>query len=396
MLMGCAGAAKHAPEVPTQSSDAPSARQRPLTLEQLVISQNSAETLQSLHARGLLQLEQHNFNLAERDFALCVQASPNGPLTASCLYHGAIACDEQRKFEPALQLLTELTSRFPEHELAPEASLRALRLAVHLESWELAARISERILARRQKLRPFELVLPHGALAMDAVTRGDDVTADQLVSRARTIIEEQGLDVPGTIHRDLAVVYFALGEVRRLRAERLVFIPLPVNFAETLEQRCQLILDAQSAYSDAMRAHDAHWSTMAGYRVGELYASLHGELMRTIEAHHLEGAERKQLFEGAMRLRYSVLVQKALNMLEHTLDMADRVGEKSDWVDRARATKGKLVTQKQAEEDAINRLPYSREALTFALSRLLDAKGKTKSEPNKAVPLNGNVSHPQK
>ena len=75
-------------------------------------------------------------------------------------------------------------------------------------------------------------------------------------------------------------MYFALGELRRMRAERIHFVPVPENFGAALEQRCQLLLDSQSAYSDAMRAYDSHWSAMAGYRVGELYQKLHEELMQ--------------------------------------------------------------------------------------------------------------------
>jgi hypothetical protein len=205
---------------------------------------------------------------------------------------------------------------------------------------------------------------------MDAIERGDDNLAEQFVSRARAVIDEHQLDVPGRIHRDLAVVYFALGEVRRLRSARLRFVPMPTNFSEVLEQRCQLILDAQSAYSDAMRAYDAHWSTMAGFRVGELYSSLHTDVMQMVEQRPIENASRRQLFEGAMRLRYAVLVQKARNMLTHTLDMAERLGEKSEWVERVRATLLELTKRNQAEDEAIQRLPYSRESLSYALERL--------------------------
>jgi type III secretory pathway component EscV len=109
---------------------------------------------------------------------------------------------------------------------------------------------------------------------------------------------------------------------------------------------------------------------MAGYRVGELYASLHAEVMRMVEQHPVQGEGRRDLLEGAMRLRYSVLVQKALRMMQQTLDMAERVGESSGWVDKTRQTKAALLRWAQAEEDAIAKLPYSRESLSYALERL--------------------------
>jgi tetratricopeptide (TPR) repeat protein len=342
----------------------------PLTLEQLVVSQNTAETLQALHERGLERLAQRDFDSAESDFNLCVEAQPTSPLAPSCLFHGGIANDELRKYERALERFREVVLRFPEHELASPSGLRALRLATHLERWDLAETQAQWLMARQGTLRPFELILPYGALAMGAIQRGDDAIAEQYVARARSLIEQHELDVPGKIHRDLAVVYFALGEVRRMRAERLSFVPIPANFPEVLEARCQLLLDAQGAYSDAMRAYDGHWSTMAGYRVSELYVALHAEVMRMVAHHPERDPERRKLLEGAMRLRYAVLTKKAQSMIAHTLTMAERIGEQSEWVVRAKAIQSDLAREAQAEEDAINQLPYSREALAYALQRL--------------------------
>jgi len=103
--------------------------------------------------------------------------------------------------------------------------------------------------------------------------------------------------------------------------ERIRFAPVPSDFAAVLEQRCQLLLDAQSAYSDAMRAYDAHWSAMAGFRVGELYQKLHEELMQVPAPKSADSAGKRQLFEGAMRLRYSILLDKAKAMMDHTVAM---------------------------------------------------------------------------
>ena len=40
-----------------------------------------------------------------------------------------------------------------------------------------------------------------------------------------------------------------------------------------------------------------------------------------------------------MRLRYSILLQKARAMMEHTLSMTERTGERSSWVFKAEAAK---------------------------------------------------------
>src|SRR5262249_32758457 len=150
------------------------------------------------------------------------------------------------------------------------------------------------------------------------------------------VIDAQNLDAGGTIPRDIAALDYALGEVRRIRAERITFVPVPANFGQKLEERCQLLLDAQGAYSEARRADDAHWSAMAGFRVGELYEKLHEEVMRIPAPASADTEARRQLFEGAMRLRYSILLKKAQTMMKHTLAMVERTGEPSPWAERAR------------------------------------------------------------
>jgi hypothetical protein len=121
-----------------------------------------------------------------------------------------------------------------------------------------------------------------------------------------------------------------------------------------------------------MRAYDAHWSAMAGYRVGELYERLHHELMAMPPPPQAGTERQRQLFEGAMRLRYSVLVSKALTMMQHTLTLAERTGEESDWVRRSATAKLELERALQDEQKALARLPYTRAELERALKDIED------------------------
>jgi hypothetical protein len=179
-------------------------------------------------------------------------------------------------------------------------------------------------------------------------------------------------------------------EARRRRAEAVRLSSDVVEFAARLEQRCQLLLAAQSAYSDTMRAHDAHWSTIAGYRVGELYERLHAELVAIPLPR--DGTEReRQLFEGAMRLRYSVLLDKASSMLEHTLAMAQRTGEDSAWVQRTEQSRRALQRAMADERQALDRLPFTRADLQKAMDDLAAraAAKKPSSPPPGASPAYG-------
>jgi hypothetical protein len=275
--------------------------------------------------------------------------------------------------ERALERYEQVARRSPEHELGREALVRAMRLLCYLERWQRAGELADLFFTREPEPKPFDAVVALSSKALARLAMGDDAAALRFIEKGRDVVESRGLDLAGKLPRDLAQLYFALGEVRRLRAERIKFTPMPPNFAQAFEQRCQLVLDAQSAYSDTMRAYDSHWTAMAGYRVGELYQSLHADVMRIEPPRGADTLRRRQLFEGAMRLRYSVLLDKARGMMEHTLSMATRTGESSSWVARAEQAKRDIERAQAAEQAALDRLPYTRAELQAALDRL--AKG---------------------
>jgi tetratricopeptide (TPR) repeat protein len=315
-------------------------------------------------------LDARNYAAAAEGFRRVYELDPDGPLADEALFWRGTAQDLGAESALALRTYELLSSRFPNSARTRTALVRRARLYAFMERYSLAGRVADEAFARFSDLRPFEHITLLGAKALALVEAGDVDKAEHYVEQARTLIENHGLDAAGSIPRDLAQIYFALGETRRVRAERIRFVPLPANFAGVLEQRCQLILDAQSSYSDTMRAEDAHWSAMAGYRVGELYQRLHDDLMQVPPPATASSAERAQLFEGAMRLRYSILLEKARSMMTHTIEMGRRTGERSVWIAKAEQSVRDLDEAVRREQAALDALPYSRPQLERALEDL--------------------------
>jgi tetratricopeptide (TPR) repeat protein len=303
-------------------------------------------------------------------FDRIVAHEPEGPLAPAARFAAGDAYDRLGHHHRAIASYRAVVEKHPGHELAKSAALRCVRLLAYVEDFAWAGRFADRLLERKAELRPIEEVVAYGGKALALVAEGDDARASSFIERGRDVIERHQLDAAGRIPRDLAQLYYALGEVYRLRGERIRFTPAPANLALTLEQRCQLVLDAQRAYSDTWRAYDAHWSSMAGYRVGELYQRLHEDLMELEPPTAADTPSRKDLYEAAMRLRFEVLLEKARGMMEHTLAMAEREGEKSGWVQKAREAKARLELAEKAERDAIARLPYTRAELQAALDEI--------------------------
>ncbi|MFZ5895260.1 MAG: tetratricopeptide repeat protein [Myxococcota bacterium] len=335
-----------------------------------VVTPESASSIPELYARATDLAQKGQHAEAAREFARIVSLDPSGELADDALFQAGSEHDEAGAFTDAAAAYKQLARRYPESELRTAALVRATRLLAHVESFRDAGELAQHVLSEKVELGPFERVVLYGASALSRLDQDDEQGAQALIEKGREVIDAHQLAAAGRISRDLSALYFALGELRRRRAERIVFQPTPPNFAAVLEQRCQLLLDAESAYSDSMRAYDAHWSTMAGYRVGELYEKLHEDLMRVTPPASADTLQKRQLFEGAMRLRYAILLEKALKMMEHTLAMAARTGEHSAWVEKSEKAKASIEQAMKREDAALAALPYSRATLQHALDML--------------------------
>ncbi|MCC6215391.1 MAG: tetratricopeptide repeat protein [Polyangiaceae bacterium] len=370
-LAGCGGAATQRGRGASPAAGARPAPARPtVTVARTIVTPDGATDVPSLVEAARALAERGDAAGAATAFDRAHRLDPRGPLAPEALHGAATAHEQAGDREASLARFERLAQRHPEHALGREAHLRALRLLCYLERWQRAGEVADAALERYRDLRPFESVVVLGAKALALIATGDDLAAERFVEKGRNVIEAHGYDAAGRIPHDLALVYFALGEIRRVRAERIVFDPRPPDFPAALEARAQLLLDAQSAYSDTMRAYEAHWSTMAGYRVGELYKKLHEDLMRVPVPATADTDARRQLFEGALRLRYSILLTKALGMIDHTLAMAKRTGERTTWIERCEQARREIQAGIDAEERALDALPYTRAELREALEEV--------------------------
>jgi len=319
-------------------------------------------------------LLQGRYDRAAEAFDRIVSLEPEGEHAAGALFNGGFVYEQLGRGQEALVRYRKVVDRFPHREETLGALIRGSRLLARAEDWETLAGFGERMLARPD-LSVVDRIEALGAQGLGLAEMGDPQRAMLPIGKARALMEEQGFLEVGKLTVGMAQVFFALGEVQRMEGERIVFDPRPADFADALERRCQSLLDAQDAYATAMRAYDAHWSAMAGYRVGSMYQQLHGDLMKVAPPATAKTDRQKALFEGAMQLRYRVLLEKGLKMMDRTLAMAERTGESSSWVHRAKDAKRDLERALEAAKAALGKLPYSEQDLQRALDEVA-GKGK--------------------
>lgn len=359
-LFGCAGQARVA--------DAPKAEPT-IQATPLVVTPEEAESVAEIFDRAYDLLTKGDSKGAAELFETVMRADSTGKYIPTAAYNAGLARQRMGERELALERFDEARRGAPDEYVGKLASVWAMRLLGLSDDWEAASEVATALLERGD-LTPIERLEAFGAKALGLLGGGDLEAAEPFIIRGRDLIDGSSLGASGHLPAAVAQLRFALGELRRLRSEEIVFVPLPADFAEVLERRCQGLLDAQSAYTDAMRSLDPHWAAMSGYRVGQLYQRLHSDILAVPQPAEADSPEKRLLFEGAMRLRYRVLLEKGLKMMDHTISLGERTGQAPAWIDRARRARDELLASLAEEKEHLKQLPYSEEDLQRVLDDL--------------------------
>ncbi len=344
---------------------------RPATLrvDELVVTPERVRSVGELLAEAHLAWAGGDAETAAEGFDAVVALGPQTGIAAEAGYWAALAWERAGRHDLAAQRFESVARRHPQHALAADAMLRSTRLWGYLDRWGKAGTLAAYAMSHFERWTPTEKVALHSTLVLSKLQAENLEGAEYHLAKGRRIAERVGLDQLDVIPRDVAQLYFALGEWRRLQGAQVTFDPLPADFAAQFERRAQWLLDAQGAYLDVMRARDAHWSAMAGFRIGELYHQLHRDVSRTPRPPGIP-EERFPLFQAAMKLRYLVLLEKGLTMYERTLRLAQRTGEVSPWVERAFEQKARLEAVLARERAAIDAAPYRQDDLRSILGQI--------------------------
>jgi tetratricopeptide (TPR) repeat protein len=374
LLTACT--ATPAPLVPSVEDDATLAH---AVVPVHVAAYTTSELLAEME-RARAHLLVDRYDEAAKGFDRVLRKAGDPELLALATYESGLAHEGLGERDVALSRYRKVADSFASQPIARNALVRISRLLGYLEKWDALGRIADTLL-KREDLPEMDRIEAWGASALALVQQGDVKKARIAIGKAQRIIDKHGFGRAGAPPVQLAQVAFAEGELRRVASEKIKLTPVATNFGAVLEARCQGLLDAQSAYTEAMRSRDAHWSGMSGYRVGQLYLQLHREAM---EIPPPEGVNLKQqqLFEGAMRLRYRILLEKGLKMMRGTVRLGERTGESSFWITRARDAQRALEQALADEKAAMKKLPYAEDEIRAALELLR----KPSTAPAKAKP----------
>jgi tetratricopeptide (TPR) repeat protein len=134
----------------------------------------------------------------------------------------------------------------------------------------------------------------------------------------------------------LAEAAYYLGQVAH-EQYRALPVRLPEKqLARDLEAKARLLLVAQARFIDAMKVDHVEWATAAGFQIGELYREFYDDIVGAPVPPALKG-EARDVYIDEVKKQVRTLLQKAINIHEKNVLMAERLGEDNEWVRRSNA-----------------------------------------------------------
>ena len=359
LLVACGGAAPNA--VAPKEPSGP-----PIRTQGQVITPTDGLTERELLERGERALMQQKWRDAASDFELLLQAQPSdkamiatATLDLGLAYQGA---GENAKAKDAYEKRLAIGDTGPDARIARN---RLFAVLAYLEDWTALGALGDKTLARTD-LEPYDKMNALGARALSRIETGDDMLASRDLQSGLDLMEEQHYGMGGRLPAPAAQLEFVQGEVRKVRSEKIAFLPVTDDFLAKMNARCQLLMDAQGAYADAMRSEDPFWATISGYRVGQMYRAIHRDLMQIPPTALAKTEKQKQIFFGIMHVRYRVLLEKGMEMMKRTYDFAVKNGDQS-WVLRTTQAKHEMELALDEEKAVIASFPFSETEIQDAL-----------------------------
>lgn len=356
VVAGCGGASLNVVQSPPTSVQATNQ----------IIGTRADGTAKELRALGERALLAQRWQEAVDAFEALLAGDSAAANDPQVLYDLAVAYEGLGEREKARARYREVRCRFPDDPNARNALVREVSLDAHLEDWTALGEAGELILARKE-IDPAEKMLGLGARGLSRIQAGEEIAATRAIQQGLELMDETRYGSTGQLPVAAAMIKYANGELRKYRSEKISINPPGPDFLMKLEMRCSLLLEAQSSYADAIRSVDPQWAAMSGYRVGEMYRTLHHDLMLIPPTDKAKTEHDKQLFYGIMHVRYRVLLEKGMEMMKRTLALGEKTGVGAAWMKRAETLQAEMDKALEAEKATIAKFPFTEEELTKAL-----------------------------
>jgi tetratricopeptide (TPR) repeat protein len=300
--------------------------------------------LDGYDAAALLELANQLVEKGEADRGLLVyqrliETFPDSELVPSALYNEGLAYERLAEWEKALGRYTLILEKHAQSGSHRDAYFRTAFVYGKLSRWKEVADTFWQI-RQLGDLSTMDELEARVGMGVGMFMQEDYATAEHEFMRAVRFYEEKQKEEYLPADYFIGQSRFYLGEIYAREFERLVLSTPNVDeddwaemMGKELEEKCELLLRAQHNFIRTIRVGHTGWATAAGFRIGSLYERLYDDLLQVPVPPSLSDDGRK-FYLDELRKKVSVLVMKAIQVYERSLEMAHRVGEKNEWVER--------------------------------------------------------------
>jgi tetratricopeptide (TPR) repeat protein len=272
-------------------------------------------------------------------FERLIATFPESELLPSAIYNAGLAYEQLERWGDALERYQRVKKEHPSSSSERDAVFRSSFCLAKLERW---GEVVDAFWAVRQLegLTTMDEIEARVGMGVALFMTDDHATAEREFMSAVRFHETKAKEEYLPADYFMGQARFYLGEIAARAFEAIELTEPDTKRAgweemmgEKLEAKCDLLLRAQNMFIRTIRTGHTGWATAAGYRIGSLYERLYDDVIR-VPAPPGIGPEAEEFYRGEVKKKIGVLVSKAIKIYEQSLEMATRVGEKNEWVER--------------------------------------------------------------
>lgn len=295
---------------------------------------------ETLFNTGVAEMRAGSCEAAVRAFDRIADEFTTSRFVSPALYNAGLCLKQRQSTREAALRFERILRDAPDSRDVKDAGFQLAELYVALERWDDGLEHTTRMLERTDLNSDERVEL----LARKAQYYLGAERFEQARSQARLTLRWARTRPDGEQVRDpyfTAAASYVLAETLRREAEQ---VRIPEGNVATqrpvLEQRAQLILDAQRQYFNTMRSRNAEWSAAAGYRIGNMYDAFWDAIMTAPVPPPSEPLEGELLqvyndeYRNSLARLVKPLIRHSIRYWELTLQMVERTGVQSEWTTR--------------------------------------------------------------
>lgn len=262
---------------------------------------------------------------------------PDSRYASAALYNAGLCLQAQGNWAPSAEHYQALRETMPDSPDFKDASFQYAEVLVQLERFEEVVTVADALLVDNGLSQAERIeAMARRAQGLLGLQRTDEAQkyARGVLRYVRTRPESEAVADEFFV----AAANYVLAETHRINAQAIPFPPGLEPQKKVLNQRAQLLLEAQREYFNTMRftnLDNFHWSSASLYRVGHMYDEMWHAVMEAPPPAHLppEGVE---VYRMELAKLLKPLIRHAIRYWEMTLLHFDDKGIHNKWTEQTK------------------------------------------------------------